>query len=76
MELRSVPYGATPEASQESVVQYLAVLYRKWKRDNERRADVDQKPIKEAQVSMIFKSYARRFPTEIELAEAKKRAGA
>lgn len=74
VELRSVPHGTTPEASEESVVRYLAVLFRKWKRDNEKRASVGQKPIKEGQVASIFKSYARRWPTDSETAAAKKQA--
>ena len=74
VELKSMPYGATPEASPSSVVSYLAALFRKWKRDNELRAIVGKPPIKEAQVTMIFKNYARRFPTSAELAAAKKAA--
>jgi len=72
VELASVPYGATPQASERAVVGYLATLYRKWKRDNELRASVGKPPIKEAQVAAIFKSYARRWPTNAELTAAKK----
>ncbi len=72
VELKSVPYGATPEASEKSVVSYLAALFRKWKRDNELRASVGKPPIKEGQVKAVFKNYARRWPTTIELEAAKK----
>lgn len=70
-ELQSVPYGATPKASEKAVVGYLATLFRKWKRENELRAGVGKPPIKETQVTMIFKNYARRWPTGAELAAAK-----
>ena len=74
VELHSVPYGATPEASEKSRISYLAALYRKWKRDNDLRATVGKKPIKETQVAAIFKSQSRRWPTSAELAAARKQA--
>lgn len=72
VELKSVPYGATPQASEKAVIGYLAALYAKWKRDNELRASAGKPPIKEAQVAAIFKNYARRWPSGAELAAAKK----